>query len=126
VLDGALRGIAIVLSAFIALSFVLFAVENLRDASDAQRSAVIDPGAAVEQRRAEEHTAVREAIDDVNDVVLRPFAGVVSSDNEWVQRIVPGVLGLLVYGLGLAYLARLLEVRSRKLSSYRYTSTRSP
>jgi hypothetical protein len=126
VLDGALRAIAIVLSAFITLSFVLFAVENLRDASEAQRSAVIDPGAAAEEQRAEGHTAVREAIDDVNDVVLRPFAGVADSDNEWVQRIVPALLGLLLYGFGLAFLARMIEVRSRKLSSYRYTSTRSP
>ena len=125
-LDGALRAIAIVLSAFIALSFLLFAVENMRDASEAQRSAVIDPGAAAEQRRAERHTAVREAIDDVDDVVLRPFAGIAESDNEWVQRSVPALFGLLVYGLGLVYVARLLQVRSRKLSSYRYTSTRSP
>lgn len=111
VLDGALRSIAAVTSAIIALSFVLFAAEEVRDASDHQVAAVA-PGPDRERARAARHTTAREAIDDVNDVVLAPFAGAVGdTGNRWARRGVPALIGLLVYGLGLAYLARRLDVR---------------
>ena len=114
-IDGVLRGAAVLASAIIALSFVLFAVEEVRFASERQQSAIVDPGAERERARAADHTAAREAIDDANDVLLRPFAGVVDSDNAWATRGVPALLGLLVYGLGLAYLARRLDVRAHTL-----------
>ena len=43
-LDVALRAIALVSCAIIALSFVLFATEQAGDASRGQVSAVVDPG----------------------------------------------------------------------------------
>ena len=101
--------------AIIALSFVLFASEQASDASHGQVSAVVDPGGATERQRESHHTKAREAIDDVNDVILRPFAAPLSSDNVWVKRGVPTLLGLLVYGLLLLYLARMIGVRSRPL-----------
>ena len=110
-IDGVLRGVALLASAIVALSFVLFAVEEVRSASERQQSAVVDPGPNAERRRAAEHTPAREAIDDANDVLLKPFAGLVDSDNAWATRGIPALLGLLVYGLGLAYLARRLDVR---------------
>jgi hypothetical protein len=116
VIDGALRAIAVAASALIALSFALFAVEQVSDASRAQESAIVDPGAAQERTRASGHTRAREAVDDVNDALLRPFAGAVDgSGNQWVQRGVPALLGLLVYGFGLTFLARALKARSRRL-----------
>jgi len=121
VLDGALRSIAAVTSVIIALSFVLFAAQEVNHASDRQ-SAAVAPGPDEESRRASDHTAAREAIDDANDVVLAPFAGLVGdSGNAWVQRGIPALLGLLVYGLGLAYLARRLDVRGHTLTRHRPT-----
>ena len=99
----------------IALSFALFAVEHTRDASQAQASAVIDAGGAVEAKRARDHTTAREVVDDADDVLLRPFAAVIDSDNEWVQRGIPALFGLLLYGIGLLYLARLLKIRARPI-----------
>jgi hypothetical protein len=115
VLDVALRAIALVSCAIIALSFVLFATEQAGDASQGQVSAVVDPGGATERQRESHHTKPRETIDDVNDVLLRPFAAPLSSDNAWVKRGVPTLLGLLVYGLLLLYLARMINVRSQPL-----------
>ena len=101
--------------AIIALSFVLFASEQASDASHAQVSAVVDPGGATERQRESHHTKARETIDDVDDVILRPFAAPLSTDNVWVKRGVPTLLGLLVYGLLLLYLARMIGVRSQPL-----------
>jgi hypothetical protein len=115
VLDVALRAIALVSCAIIALSFVLFATEQAGDASQGQVSAVVDPGGATERQRESHHTKPRETIDDVNDVLLRPFAAPLSSNTVWVKRGVPTLLGLLVYGLLLLYLARIIGVRSQPL-----------
>ena len=101
--------------AIIALSFVLFAAEQASDASQGQVSAVVDPGGATERQRESHHTKAREVIDDVNDVILRPFAAPLNTDNAWVKRGVPTLLGLLVYGLLLLYLARMIKVRSQPL-----------
>ena len=101
--------------AIIALSFVLFASEQASDASHGQVSAVVDPGGATERQRESHHTKARETIDDVDDVILRPFAAPLSTDNVWVKRSVPTLLGLLVYGLLLLYLARMIGVRSQPL-----------
>ena len=46
---------------------------------------------------------MREAIDDVNDVLLAPFASLIDSDNAWVNHGVPSLLALLVYGVGLGH-----------------------
>jgi len=101
--------------AVIALSFGLFAAEQASDASHGQVNAVVDPGGATERQRESHHTKARETIDDVNDVILRPFAAPLSTDNVWVKRGVPTLLGLLAYGLLLLYVARLIKVRSQPL-----------
>ncbi|MDQ4040921.1 MAG: hypothetical protein M3141_04140, partial [Actinomycetota bacterium] len=75
--------------------------------------------------RAADHTAAREAVDDVNDVLLMPFAGLAGDTrSSWARRAIPALAGLLVYGLGLAYLARRLDVRSHTL--VRHTPAAAP
>jgi hypothetical protein len=66
------------------------------------------PTADQEDLREQEHSKVREAIDDADDLLLRPFTGVVASNSNWVVRGVPTLLALLVYGLGLGLLANFL------------------
>ena len=41
-----------------------------------------------------------------------PFDAIVESTNQWVKHGLPAVFALLVYGLGLGYLARYASVRS--------------
>lgn len=110
-IEGAIRTVAIVASLLVAIGFILFAVDELSGASQRQQAAILDPGAQQEQNRERRHSGARELIDDANDQLLKPFADVVPSSNRWVQRGVPTLLALLVYGVGLGFLAR--YVRSR-------------
>ena len=50
-------------------------------------------------------------MDDVDDVLLSPFTGIVDSTNIWVRRLVPLALALLIYGIGGLYLARVVGFR---------------
>ncbi|HEV2786977.1 MAG TPA: hypothetical protein VGV67_11345 [Solirubrobacteraceae bacterium] len=111
--ERVLRSLAIALSLVIAAGFVLFALDDIDRASSASRNRIIgesqatDPTPAGERERERRNGGAREAIDDVNDVVLRPFAAITEdADSRWVRRGVPALLGLLVYGVGLGFLAR--------------------
>ena len=112
-----IRVCAIVASAIVALSFVFFAVDQATTGSEDQVRAVEGqsgprampadlarpaPDRASERIREADHSSVREAVDDADDVLVGPFTGLVDSDDAWVQRIVPALIGLLLYGgLGL-------------------------
>jgi hypothetical protein len=111
-LERPLRIVAIVLSLLVAAGFVLFAVGDFSRASAQSRDRIAgidspDPTPAAERTREQRNSRAREFIDDANDVLLRPFAGIVAdASSRWVQRGVPALLGLLVYGFLLGYLAR--------------------
>jgi len=112
VFERPLRYLAITLSLIIALSFTLFALEDFGRASKQSEHRIagytaVAPSPAGERERERRHSQAREAIDDVNDVLLSPFAGVTATaTSRWWQRGAPALLGLLVYGFGLGYLAR--------------------
>lgn len=114
VVDGVLRWAAILASLFVVAGFAMFASDQLGDASHRQVSALAspDPSPRQETIREKRHSSAREAVDDVDDALLHPFAGVTSSNDAWVRRGVPTLLALLVYGLGLGFLARYVRVRS--------------
>jgi len=117
VLERPLRYLAIALSLIVAIGFTLFALEDIDRASAAtehriNNSMAASPTPAGERERERRHGDVRELIDDANDVLLSPFAGLTeNSDSRWVQRGVPALLGLLVYGFGVGYLARFMTAR---------------
>ena len=116
-LERPLRYLAIGLSLIIALGFTLFALEDIGRASQQSEHRVAgftaaNPSPAGERERERRHSGAREAIDDANDVLLAPFAGVTAdSPSRWARRGVPAMLGLLVYGFGLGYLARWMTAR---------------
>ena len=100
------------LSLIVAAGFTLFAIDDFSRASNESRDRIAgnarpDPTPRAERERELRNSRVREYIDDANDVLLRPFAGIVANDrSRWVQRGVPALLGLLVYGFMLGFLAR--------------------
>lgn len=115
-----LRTIGLIACVIVVLSWAGFAIDELRDASNRSteqvqgREAARDPNpsAAQEMDRARANSPAREAIDDANDVLVRPFAQLVpGSDSTWLRRTVPMLLALLLYGLALGYFARFLSVR---------------
>ena len=116
-IEGAIRAVAIFASAVVLISFGLFAVDQATTASETQRERLSgvdrpDPTAAQERERERKRGKVREVIDDVDDLLLSPFAGLVSSDDPWIGRGAPSLIALLVYGLGLGFLARFMSGRA--------------
>lgn len=115
-LAKAIRTVAVLASAIVVVSFVAFAIDQLDHASRTQQGEVTgqpppDPTPTQERARERDHSRVREAIDDADDVLLTPFARIADRRGAWVAHGVPAALALLVYGLGLGYLARAVESR---------------
>jgi hypothetical protein len=86
----------------VVLSFVLFAVEEAHAGSKAQQDLTEqintpDPTPRTEKAREHKHTKVREAIDDLDDILVSPFTGVAHSSNIWVERGLPSLLAFLLY-----------------------------
>ena len=124
-----IRYVAIAISLVIAIGFVMFALDETDKGSKAQQAKLerelsstadpIAPNAAQEAARERDHGPVREAIDDVNDVLLRPFVDLVDSDSAWVNHGIPTLLGLLIYGVGLGFLANMLPKRRHHANDWR-------
>jgi hypothetical protein len=120
-----LRLAAALASALVALGFLAFASDQLSQGSQTQVQKLGEEtsspaaGPTAERTRERRHGAVRELIDDANDVLLAPFAGVVDSREAWVRRGVPTVLALLVYGLGLSLVANYLPKPRRRVRDWR-------
>jgi hypothetical protein len=58
-------------------------------------------------------------VDDANDVLLGPFIDLVDSDNAWVSHGVPTLLALLLYGVGLGFVANLLPKQRAHANDWR-------
>jgi hypothetical protein len=110
-----LRLAAVLASSIVAFGFILFAVGEANKGSQTQQQKLANalesapaPSAAGERERERSHGDVREYVDDANDMLLSPFTGVVTSKNLWVQHVVPALLALLAYGVGLSLIANFL------------------
>jgi hypothetical protein len=120
VLAGPIRAAAIIASVFVALGWGLFALDQARGASHQSVAGIAgdpttfaDPTPRQERKREQFHGTVREFIDDVNDVLLAPFAGLTNdSDSKWVRRSIPALIALLIYGFGGGFLARFASGRA--------------
>ena len=113
-----IRYVAVAISVVVVLGFAMFAVDEADKGSKAQQAKLErelgtanDPIAPTERQEAlreQRHGAFREAVDDANDVLLRPFVDLVDSDNAWVSHGIPALFALLIYGFGLGMLANAL------------------
>ena len=52
-------------------------------------------------------------------MLLGPFDDLVGSSNVWVERGLPALLGLLLYGVGLGMLANFLPKQNRASGDWR-------
>jgi hypothetical protein len=124
-LAAVVRWASLIACGFVILSFLFFLVDQTSSASQNQVNAITgeagvkaesatkvpNPPPAVEKVREQENDGFHEFVDDVDDVLLAPFTGIVDSDNIWVRRLVPLALALLIYGLLGQYLARAMGLR---------------
>ena len=120
-LEGLLRTVAVVAGAIVLLSFALFAIDETRDASERSAQAIAgleatrasDLSARQERARERAHSSARELVDDADDVLVTPFAPLVSgSESSWVRRGIPTLLALIVFTFGLSFLARYARGRA--------------
>jgi hypothetical protein len=114
VLARPIRIAAIVACLFVVVGWGAFAIDQARGASaesvagiNGDPTTFSDPSPDQERAREKQHSNAREFIDDVNDVLLSPFAGLTdSAKSKWVRRTIPALIALLVYGFGGGYIAR--------------------
>jgi hypothetical protein len=120
VIERALRFAAVACSLLVIAGWGWFAIDQADSASKntqaeiagqvAQTTASPDPDQ--EHDREKVNSKAHEAIDDVNDVLLKPFSSIAQdSSSKWVRRSVPALLALIVYGFGLGILARVAAGR---------------
>jgi len=121
VVERTLRAFAIIATLFVVAGWGAFAWDQTRVASDESQAqiagdlatSVPDPSPAQEHARERAHSWPREWIDDVNDLLLQPFAAAVDSiHSRWAKRSLASLMALVVYGFGGAYLARFARGRT--------------
>jgi hypothetical protein len=116
VIQALLRYTSIAVSAIVVLSFAMFATDQSQ-ASSAKEVQTLgnETGTTTSSQQqqqqpapapAKQHGQPRQAIDDADKQILKPFNGVVSgSQSEWVKKGVPSLLALVVFGFLLNLLA---------------------
>jgi len=104
-------------------SFIAFAKDQASDASENQTNAVNQAagkhtgeaqpvGAPVTydtEGRPSDRGPIRRNIDKVNDALVNPIESIVQTNNIWANHIITLIAGLLIYGLGGAFLASYLR-----------------
>jgi hypothetical protein len=104
VIHRALVLAAFVCCGFVLVSFTLFTVDQLAGASAKQQNAIVS-GSAIPPP-AKHQGQPRQFIDGAAHDLISPFSSIVQSNNQWVTRGLPTFFAVLVYGVGLGYLAR--------------------
>jgi hypothetical protein len=112
-ITGLMRLASRVICVIVIAWFVVFAVNQTSTASTHQQNEVAETAPAQgESSAAKPEGTLHRTLNETADALTSPFAGVVSGSNsEWTIHIVKTLLALLVYGFGLAFLARFLRVR---------------
>jgi hypothetical protein len=90
------------------LSFTMFARDQIAGASANQQNAIatstpVTPAVAPPGTH---HGQPRRFIDGAAHELISPFSSIVQSNDQWVVHGIPTFFGLLVYGVGLGFLAR--------------------
>ncbi|MBJ7331731.1 MAG: hypothetical protein JHC95_17685 [Solirubrobacteraceae bacterium] len=109
-------------SVLVLLGVLFFVIDQMYAASGEARAAIDDgsassvvSGAASTPEAAEEPGTIERYVEKANDVLRKPFAGIVPPDADpWSRQLIPAVLALLVYGVGLGSLANAISPKRRR------------
>jgi hypothetical protein len=115
-MSALLRLISIACSLVLIASFAMFASDQAGSGSKKQVAQIsaddsVQATPAAPAAPAKKHSGIRKAIDGANDKLVSPFKNVVASGSPWARHISEGLLGFLVFGLGLGFVARYASTR---------------
>ena len=120
-LASALRLASFVLCLIVIASFALFAINQTSNASAHQQQQLSEAaptpagGAPQDSAKTRAHSSkssARKAGDEAADAVTSPFSAATdATSSEWLKHAIALLLTLLVYGFGLAFVARVIRVR---------------
>jgi hypothetical protein len=107
VIHRAIVSIALACCGLVIASFVIFARDQVAGASKQQANALASaPVTPVPASKPKQAGQPGRFIKGAATKLTSPFASIVKSGNAWVDHGVPTLFALLVYGVGLGYLAR--------------------
>jgi hypothetical protein len=107
VIHRAIVLVALVCSGLVLASFVMFARDQIAGAAKVQANSVSSPVAnRTTAPKAKQQGQPGRFIDDAASKLTSPFSSIIQSGSAWVEHGIPTILALLVYGVGLGYLAR--------------------
>ena len=114
VISRALRLTAFACCALVVASFAMFARDQIAGASQHQQTELVAGArpAAAPAGPVKPHAQPRRFIDSAAKTLTTPFSAIVESTNQWVKHGLPALFAVLVYGLGLGYLARFSAART--------------
>ena len=99
----------------VVVSFGLFVIDQTSTASTHQQEALNGTNGGPTSKPATPPAKEGEAhkvIDEVADKLTSPFSGITAgSTSQWVIRGAGTVMALLIYGVGIGFLARFLRLR---------------
>jgi hypothetical protein len=100
----------------VVLSFAMFARDQMAGASVHQQTELSNPNSADSTPTVPSKPEAQPGrlINRAAKALTSPFDAIVRSSNAWVQHGLPALVALLVYGLGLGYLARYSSGLSRR------------
>lgn len=110
VLVRVMRLASLVICVIVAVSFLVFAVDQTKAGSNHQQAEL--NGTASSSTQSSHEGSLHKALTETANTLTSPFSGIISSSSEWASRGVKLLLALVVYGFGLGYLARVLRVRT--------------
>jgi hypothetical protein len=106
--------VSLVCCTLVCVSFALFARDQVAGASKHQQNELVSTApASTGTPVAVHHTGQPRAfIDSAAHTLTSPFTSLVHSNNDWVTHGFPAAVALLVYGLGLGFLARFAQEKA--------------
>lgn len=112
VISRIIRFASLACCALVVMSFAMFARDQMAGASEHQQTELVAGAntSATPVAITHRHSQPRRFIDSAAKTLTSPFSAVVKSNNAWVQNGLPAVFALIVYGVGLGYLARFASV----------------
>jgi hypothetical protein len=110
-LSKTLRVASIALCLLVAVSFLLFAVNQTSTASGHQQAELAGASALTQNQGTHtQEKGIHRTIDEAAEAVTSPVSGLSSS--AWGEHGLRLIFALLVFGFALGYLARVLRVRA--------------